>query len=685
MSEDIIDRSLELGIQCFQREDYKGAIELFSKSLQLARSYTDRSLEGIREKAGLPKRCLHDPSRLYHPRYLVLLDNRAATWERLDKLDRALADATYMLTVDAYNLKGYIRRGKVLQKLGRYEEALQVYENGLKRAGEAEKNHAIHAPQKFLDIVYRQRSAVKELLQSRARSRKSLIQQKSMTGATLKRPVSTDALAFGKKRPSSQAKIDYIAVLPVEIIECIMANMDTRSIIRCYSVCKLWKYRLERLPRLYQEFRLSCCYKNMLGYVNFVGALASRAAEYSCQSINCVSGNIQEEEKSIILLLSRLMIGTRQLALIAKKCKAERILRHICENSKLRKSVQKLSITAPVHFGHKLNLHELYTRSTSMTHLELVLNFHTPSEHVNGYRSYWQDQAIPETNIESLALLARNYSAHHVDVIEQFEFSPVLFKKLTKLCITGIDFRLGSRSNLTWITDMPNLQELWLERNIGIDLHGLIKDIVRVGAPKYLRHLTFREPPNRSLDGIDQSELGLNGDALREVFQFLESLDLMNTRFDPQILLLLLDPAGGNRIGRLNIGNCPRLSFARDLETLALIFQRLPALAELMLPNAMEYTRQGMEVLRKNVKGMKLKRLDLSFIPSLKGYELLDLLKELKGINPLGLEILTINGCAAVAPQTVDYITRNGYAQKVMCAYERTQWEHLGINSFWYR
>ncbi|AEY96449.1 FADR230Wp [Eremothecium gossypii FDAG1] len=685
MSEDIIDRSLELGIQCFQGEDYKGAAELFSKSLQLARSYTDRSLEGIREKVGLPKRCLHDPSRVYHPRYLVLLDNRAATWEKLNKLDRALADAAYMITVDAYNLKGYIRRGKVLQKLGRYEEALQVYENGLKQAGEAEKTHAIHAPQKFLDIVYRQRSTIKELLQSRARSSRSLTQQTVAKEPKLKRPATIDSLMPGKKRSSSKAKIDYIATLPVEIIERIMANMDTRSIIRCYSVCKLWKYRLERLPHLYQEFRLSCCYKNMLGYVNFVGALASRTAEYSCRSIQCVSGNVQEEEKSIILLLSRLMIGTRQLALMAKKCKAERIIQHICENKKLRNGVQRLSITAPVHFGHKLNLHELYTRTTSMTHLELVLNFHTPSEHVGGHLFPWQDHAVAETNLESFTLMARNYSVHHVNVIEQFEYSSVLFKRLKKLCITGIDFRLGDRNNLKWISDMPNLQELWLERNTGIEFHELITQIVQVGAPKTLRHLTFREPPNRHFDRMDQSQLGLGEEALREFFQSLESLDLMNTRFDPQLLLLLLQPACENRIARLNIGNCPRLSFARDLEILTLIFQRLPALTDLLLPNVMEYTRQGMEVLRKNIKGMKLKRLDLSFIPSLKGYELLDLLKELKGINPLGLETLTINGCTAVAPQTVDYITRNGYAQKVMCAYERTQWEHLGINSFWYR
>ncbi|KAK3044755.1 hypothetical protein LTS18_000445, partial [Coniosporium uncinatum] len=61
-----------------------------------------------------------------------LLDNRAASHEKLGELNDALRDARTMIKSNRKDVRGYLRTGKILQKMEKAESALQIYQLGLR-------------------------------------------------------------------------------------------------------------------------------------------------------------------------------------------------------------------------------------------------------------------------------------------------------------------------------------------------------------------------------------------------------------------------------------------------------------------------------------------------------------------------------------------------------------------------
>jgi len=79
---------------------------------------------------------------------LTLLDNRAATYEKLGNFQAALVDARYMIKWQPKEVQvnnhgeqskelfllnqGYLRTGKILQMMNKADLALKIYERGLR-------------------------------------------------------------------------------------------------------------------------------------------------------------------------------------------------------------------------------------------------------------------------------------------------------------------------------------------------------------------------------------------------------------------------------------------------------------------------------------------------------------------------------------------------------------------------
>ena len=61
-----------------------------------------------------------------------LLDNRAVCYERLDDLQAALKDAKKAIQLGKADPTGYLRAGRILQKMGKMNVALEIYSYGLK-------------------------------------------------------------------------------------------------------------------------------------------------------------------------------------------------------------------------------------------------------------------------------------------------------------------------------------------------------------------------------------------------------------------------------------------------------------------------------------------------------------------------------------------------------------------------
>ncbi|KAL1958823.1 hypothetical protein VTO42DRAFT_3660 [Malbranchea cinnamomea] len=70
--------------------------------------------------------------RLGQGDYVGILDNRAATYSALGNLDSALNDGRRMIKVDKNDSRGYLRTAKILQLQKKYEDALRIYDYGLK-------------------------------------------------------------------------------------------------------------------------------------------------------------------------------------------------------------------------------------------------------------------------------------------------------------------------------------------------------------------------------------------------------------------------------------------------------------------------------------------------------------------------------------------------------------------------
>mmetsp|Transcript_24767 Transcript_24767/g.42698 ORF Transcript_24767/g.42698 Transcript_24767/m.42698 type:complete len:571 (+) Transcript_24767:91-1803(+) len=90
------------GNEAFAAKDYEPAIKYFSEAIE------------------------HDPSN--H----VLYSNRSAAYASLEQYDKALEDAEKTVSLKPDWGKGYSRKGLALHRLGKFEEAIKCYEDGLK-------------------------------------------------------------------------------------------------------------------------------------------------------------------------------------------------------------------------------------------------------------------------------------------------------------------------------------------------------------------------------------------------------------------------------------------------------------------------------------------------------------------------------------------------------------------------
>lgn len=100
------------GRACYKRGEYDKAIEHFDRAIG------------------------HNPS-------VQLLDNRAACYEKLGQLQKALKDAKSAIHQQREDPTGYLRAGKVLMKMDKPTVALEIYSHGLRSIKHVGKGYEV--------------------------------------------------------------------------------------------------------------------------------------------------------------------------------------------------------------------------------------------------------------------------------------------------------------------------------------------------------------------------------------------------------------------------------------------------------------------------------------------------------------------------------------------------------------
>ncbi|MCJ1322703.1 hypothetical protein MMC15_008052 [Xylographa vitiligo] len=188
------NREQKRGQDCYRAKKYKEALRCFDAVIA---------------------RCEDPP--------LSILDNRAATYTKLEEFPKALADARHMIQLSKAEVKGYLRTGQILQLMGKDKTALGIYEYGLK-----------NVPRTSEDV---------KLL-------------RGMHDKLLRKCSATDHAPTPKT-------IDPLKALPMELAQMVLQNLSFRIIVSLLRVSKLWKAILESIPALWRHLDLSKTKKNV--------------------------------------------------------------------------------------------------------------------------------------------------------------------------------------------------------------------------------------------------------------------------------------------------------------------------------------------------------------------------------------------------------------------------------------
>ncbi|KAI7860062.1 hypothetical protein BDC45DRAFT_564078 [Circinella umbellata] len=233
-----------------------------------------------------------------------LLDVRSRSFGELKEFDKALEDASVMITTSPFTSKGYIRAGKVHILQDRYDEAICTYQKGLsmipktdhpghkrlkavmenaentldKRAAEHAKRGDFEGGLSIArELVYAAPNSIKGYLrageiycmQGKSNLAVEIYEQameaisssiiSSISTATTEDPwYSLLANVRAKALAQADTQIDFLGILPFEILAYILPLLSTAELVECGSVCHLWRERVIECTEAWHDVTLKC-------------------------------------------------------------------------------------------------------------------------------------------------------------------------------------------------------------------------------------------------------------------------------------------------------------------------------------------------------------------------------------------------------------------------------------------
>ncbi|KAI9719220.1 MAG: hypothetical protein M1812_003550 [Candelaria pacifica] len=140
-----------------------------------------------------------------------ILDNRAATYEKLGDLSLALGDGKRMIQHEKMGSRAYLRTGKILMKMDKPDLALDIYKYGLRN---------VPADDPAFELL-------------------------------------RDMKAKLSRENRQAVAVDPFQILPMELAEMIIKQLDFNNLVKCLGVSKTWNTFLSSMTSLWTELDLS--------------------------------------------------------------------------------------------------------------------------------------------------------------------------------------------------------------------------------------------------------------------------------------------------------------------------------------------------------------------------------------------------------------------------------------------
>ncbi|GAV51178.1 hypothetical protein ZYGR_0AD03610 [Zygosaccharomyces rouxii] len=679
MEEEPLGKALKLGATFYRNENYRRALELFRRCLQLAKSYPEQELIKLRTRLGLPKYNCPRSDKIYHPHYVQLLDNVAACYEKLAEFGMASEYTKRLIKVEPFNAKAYVRLQRLLQRRGKLDEAYGICKRGISNCKKFQEKYGIVIPSKPFEVLQRCEKSLQERIGPSEPVNKRHIIEPDI-------PV-----VEAKKQKPERIVLDFISGLPPELLPLILGGLTSKELIEVALVCKCWWNCVFAQPRLFQRVVINNgTYRQLNKFCEFAKRIRDRHG--SLDLFKYSSRTPSDEAKSMEIFWTKLQgYKCRRLLLSVPRCTTEQLAQCMSRNTQLCQSLQELSMVVSLSSSKPDFDADMLNHCEHLKRLEIVVSSCTSPNRIpelSRSSSFIETKLIPTwaTNLVSLSICCDGARVDRFPFLTMISYFPA--NKLERLCITGVTFN-QLPNQFDWLANFRYLKEIWFEDNKGASLAVFLQLLRDYPLGDRLEKLTFREYSTLSnihLEPTSESYFYTYN------LQNVKSLDLMGSSISGKGLQRLVSYLQPLNFRRLNIGYCPHIRLERyqhenDPSYLSAtnFFMKFPYLQELIIPQFGALDDGKMKLLfEQTANWYHLRKIDLSLNLSITGVSVYELLKALLDTRGYPLEHLIIDGCSSISHVTVNMIRAKGLASQVDCIYERDTWRRFGVNSLKY-
>ncbi|KAK6460159.1 hypothetical protein DFJ63DRAFT_263314 [Scheffersomyces coipomensis] len=737
MALELLEEKLELAVLYFKTSNYPKALKVYDELIKLLSNLSIAKVKQIRQEKGFPESPII--GTCVHPSLTSLLDQRAATYEKLDRLNKALFDAEQITKIDPISCKGYLRVGKVLRCMNKEVEAYKAYQTGIYIIEQAARKHGIKVSEKLLIQLKSQYSTLNQKLRSQRLSKTpSTGSNNSSTGGSQETPLNSQLnKMIPLKRNSSQSTssqkvkvskpskaFDPFLYLPLEVIEVIFQQLPIHLILKCHLVSKTWYFCLTNIPSLYNDrfiLKPRITVGEFTQGMKLMKSIVHKSYSQQIKNLRLRSViNAVQLKKVIELIIQEPNFSIQNLDLFDTNLNFHLILNRLSKLSwRLNnlKSLQEMKLGLSGSIRYENILLKLFPKLKNLHLVIIDPELNSASNDLIPIQDKRFKQLVETANnelveFESLqSLVTINHpqllKSNNKMRVSMNSFNPYPlfldkgFPNLTELSIASFDFLNRLPLLGEFLIKTTKLTKIILENNVNFKLLDFLQLLKNYNPSFTLTKLVFREEKLNSATNLN--EFSLNDLSQLSTLQYL---DLYGSSLSTRGLLLFLKICNRSKsLDTLLIGLSGHIYFRTDTfhmgpnhNTLSLsrLIKVVPNLAKLYL-NELDIDNLTLKTFNQDLEreigyqACKLKVLDISFCTKIEGIGLIDLfnatstnLKRLKrgdqSVECLKLDELIIDGIE-INPSTLKLLTDFKFVKVIKNDANKRKWKSFGINS----